>query len=90
LLKALGDDRYEAMVSPGGKLKPGRRVHVAPGFDVEIEEVPASTWQRASTPPLNAVLDPTPTATGEPLRPWQQALADYVPILRRQRAAAVR
>jgi S-adenosylmethionine:tRNA ribosyltransferase-isomerase len=37
LLKGLGDDRYEAMVSPGGKLKPGRVVHVAPGFDVEIE-----------------------------------------------------
>jgi S-adenosylmethionine:tRNA ribosyltransferase-isomerase len=39
LLKGLGDDRYEAMVSPGGKLKPGRVVHVAPGFDVCIEEV---------------------------------------------------
>jgi S-adenosylmethionine:tRNA ribosyltransferase-isomerase len=39
LLKALGDDRYEAMVSPGGKLKPGRVVHIAPGFDVEIERV---------------------------------------------------
>ena len=26
LLKSLGDGRYEAMVSPGGKLKPGRRV----------------------------------------------------------------
>ncbi len=39
LLKGLGDDRYEAMVSPGGKLKPGRVVHVAPGFDVYIEEV---------------------------------------------------
>jgi S-adenosylmethionine:tRNA ribosyltransferase-isomerase len=39
LLKALGDSRYEAMVSPGGKLKPGRVVHVARGFDVEIEEI---------------------------------------------------
>jgi S-adenosylmethionine:tRNA ribosyltransferase-isomerase len=27
------------MVSPGGKLKPGRVVHVAPGFSVEILEV---------------------------------------------------
>jgi len=36
LLKPLGGDRYEAMVSPGGKLKPGRTVHVAPGFDVEV------------------------------------------------------
>src|SRR3982751_2701574 len=39
LLKPLGDGRYEAMVSPGGKLKPGRRVHVGPGFEVEIERV---------------------------------------------------
>lgn len=39
LLKAVGDSRYEAMVSPGGKLKPGRVVHVAPGFDVEIETI---------------------------------------------------
>lgn len=39
LLKPLGDHRYEAMVSPGGKLKPGRTVSIAPGFDVEILEV---------------------------------------------------
>jgi S-adenosylmethionine:tRNA ribosyltransferase-isomerase len=39
LLKSLGDGRYEAMVSPGGKLKPGRRVEIAPGFTVEILEV---------------------------------------------------
>ena len=28
LLKPLGEGTYEAMVHPGGKLKPGRRVHV--------------------------------------------------------------
>jgi S-adenosylmethionine:tRNA ribosyltransferase-isomerase len=39
LLKPLGDNRYEAMVSPGGKLKPGRRVDIAPGFVAEILEV---------------------------------------------------
>ena len=39
LLKPLGDGRYEAMVSPGGKLKPGRLVTIAPGFTVEILEV---------------------------------------------------
>jgi S-adenosylmethionine:tRNA ribosyltransferase-isomerase len=38
LIKPLGDSRYEAMVSPGGKLRPGRVVHVAAGFDVEIEQ----------------------------------------------------
>jgi len=39
LLKPLGDGRYEAMVSPGGKLKPGRVVSIAPNFDVEILEI---------------------------------------------------
>jgi S-adenosylmethionine:tRNA ribosyltransferase-isomerase len=31
-----GDDVWEAMVSPGGKLRPGRVVHIAEGFDAEI------------------------------------------------------
>ena len=39
LLKPIGDGAYEAMVSPGGKLKPGRRVDIAPGFSAEILEV---------------------------------------------------
>lgn len=55
------------------------------GIAVPIEEVPAATWPRASTPPLWGVLAPT-----RPLRSWQAALADYVPILLRQRAAAAR
>jgi S-adenosylmethionine:tRNA ribosyltransferase-isomerase len=37
LLRQLDEYRFEAMVSPGGKLHPGRIVHVAPGLDVEIE-----------------------------------------------------
>jgi S-adenosylmethionine:tRNA ribosyltransferase-isomerase len=39
LLKSLGDGRYEAMVSPGGKLKPGRIVNIAPDFSAEILEI---------------------------------------------------
>ncbi|HJU67529.1 MAG TPA: tRNA preQ1(34) S-adenosylmethionine ribosyltransferase-isomerase QueA [Gemmatimonadaceae bacterium] len=39
LLREIGDGKWEAMVSPGGKLRPGRTVSVAPGFDVEILEV---------------------------------------------------
>jgi S-adenosylmethionine:tRNA-ribosyltransferase-isomerase (queuine synthetase) len=39
LLRPLeGDTVWEAMVQPGSKVRPGRRVHVAPGFDVEILE----------------------------------------------------
>ena len=38
LLKPLGDGRYEAMVHPGGKLKPGRHVHISPDLEAEILE----------------------------------------------------
>jgi S-adenosylmethionine:tRNA ribosyltransferase-isomerase len=51
LLKPLGDDRWEAMVHPGGKLKPGRIVHVAPGFDATILE---STERRTRVVELTA------------------------------------
>lgn len=36
LLKPLTDDTWEAMVSPGGKLKPGRRLDIAEDLRVEI------------------------------------------------------
>lgn len=58
------------------------------GVGVAIEDVPAASWERASTPPAWGVLEPTPLPSGEPLRPWPQALADYLPALRRQRAMA--
>lgn len=57
-------------------------------LDVPIVDVPASTWSRASTPPAWGVLEPTPLPGGEPLRPWQLAMADYLPTLLRQRDAA--
>jgi dTDP-4-dehydrorhamnose reductase len=60
------------------------------GVEVVIDEVPASTWPRASTPPAWAVLDSTPSPSGDPLRPWQEALADYLPALLRQRTGAAR
>ena len=39
LLRSLEGDTWEAMVQPGAKLKPGRRVHIAAGFEVEILDV---------------------------------------------------
>jgi S-adenosylmethionine:tRNA ribosyltransferase-isomerase len=51
LLTPLGDGRYEAMVSPGGKLKPGRVVEIAPGFSAEIISV---TERRTRVVQLNA------------------------------------
>ena len=52
-------------------------------IDVEVVDVPASTWQRASNPPLWAVLAPTPMPSGIPMRDWHDAFADAVPALRR-------
>lgn len=60
----------------------------AAGLAVKVEDVPASAWPRPSTAPRWAVLDPTPLPGGEPLRPWQAALADYLPALLRSRVAA--
>jgi dTDP-4-dehydrorhamnose reductase len=52
-------------------------------IDVRTEEVPGSTWPRASTPPPWAVLAPTPLPFGEPIRAWADGMADYLPTLRR-------
>jgi dTDP-4-dehydrorhamnose reductase len=67
-----------------------RRVLAALGVDVPIVEVLLSSWTRPSSPPAWAVLEPTPPPSGEPLRPWQDAFADYVPVLVRDRAIAAR
>jgi len=58
------------------------------GVRAAVEPVPASTWARASDPPRWGVLAATPLPGGEPMRSWQAAMADYAPILRRDRAAA--
>ncbi len=50
---------------------------------VTVEHVPGSTWERASVPPRWGVLEATPLPSGEPLRPWPDAMADYAPALER-------
>jgi dTDP-4-dehydrorhamnose reductase len=60
-----------------------REVLRVAGVDVPIEEIPASAWSRSSSPPRWAVLEPTPLPSGEPLRPWRDALADEAAALRR-------
>ena len=56
-------------------------------LDVEIVNVPMSTWQRDSTPPRWGVLEPTPLPSGEPLSARPDAMADYAPLLLRETAA---
>jgi dTDP-4-dehydrorhamnose reductase len=64
-----------------------REVLRATGIGADVVEVPVSTWQRASTPPPWAVLEPTPLPSGEPMRHWLEAFADAAPgLLRALRA----
>jgi S-adenosylmethionine:tRNA ribosyltransferase-isomerase len=53
LLKPMGDGIWEAMVSPGGKLRPGRTVEIAPDLSVEILEI---TERRTRRVRLHTVL----------------------------------
>jgi dTDP-4-dehydrorhamnose reductase len=48
-----------------------------------IQPVPAATWERASSPPPWGVLAPTALPSGEPIREWSAAMAEYAPLLRR-------
>ncbi len=54
--------------------------------DVVVDGVPASMWSRASTPPRWGVLAATPLPSGEPMRQWTAAMADYAPTLVRSRS----
>ena len=80
------------IVNAGSASRAGwaRHVLAAVGVDVPIVEVPLASWTRPSAPPAWAVLAPTLPPSGEHLRSWQAAFADYVPILVRDRAAAAR
>jgi dTDP-4-dehydrorhamnose reductase len=60
------------------------------GFEVDIQDVPSSTWERPSRPPRWGVLEPTRLPSGEPLRVWPDAMADYAPTLLRARRGGVR
>lgn len=51
--------------------------------EVDVIDVPLSTWPRPSTPPRWGILAPTPLPSGEPLRSWPDAMADYEPALLR-------
>jgi len=60
-----------------------REVLRAARIQVPVVDVPASTWERVSTPPLWGVLEPTLMPSGVPMRAWREAFADAVPALLR-------
>jgi dTDP-4-dehydrorhamnose reductase len=66
-----------------------RYVVARAGLEVQIVDIPMSSWKRPSTPPRWGVLAPTPLPSGEPLRVWPDAMADYAPaLLRTMRATS--
>jgi dTDP-4-dehydrorhamnose reductase len=52
-------------------------------LEVDLVEVPSSTWDRPSRPPRWGILATTPLPSGEPMRSWPDAMADYAPRLLR-------
>jgi dTDP-4-dehydrorhamnose reductase len=52
-------------------------------LDVDVENVPLDSWPRPSRPPRWGVLAATPLPSGEPMRVWPDAMADYAPSLLR-------
>jgi dTDP-4-dehydrorhamnose reductase len=66
-----------------------RDVLARAGVAVDVVDVSMAAWSRPSRPPRWGVLAPTPLPSGEPLRPWPAAMADYAPtMLRAARARA--
>lgn len=51
---------------------------------VQVVDVPSTAWERPSRPPRWGVLAATALPSGESLRPWRDAMADYAPALLRE------
>jgi dTDP-4-dehydrorhamnose reductase len=64
-----------------------RYVVARAGLDVEVENISMTAWERPSTPPRWGVLAQTPLPSGEPLRVWPDAMADYAPAMLREARA---
>jgi dTDP-4-dehydrorhamnose reductase len=95
IVELLADGTYAGLhhVVNGGVVSRAawaRAILAAVGVDVPVTDVPLASWPRPSAVPARAVLAPTPLPSGEPLRPWEAAFADYLPLLLRGRATAVR
>ena len=84
---AVGGTLHYADVGAVSRATWAREILRLAGISVSIEEVLASTWIRASSPPRWGVLEPSLLPSGEPMRPWTEALADHVPRLRRSTAS---
>lgn len=80
-----GQPRVHHLVNGGraSRAEWAREVLRATGIEADLVEVPLASWERASTPPPWAVLEPTPLPSGEPMRDWREAFAHAVPALRR-------
>jgi len=95
IVELLGGGAYAGfhhVVNGGAVSRAGwaRTVLGAARLDVPVAEIPLAAWARPSAVPAWAVLAPTPLPSGEPLRPWEAALADYLPFLLRGHAPVAR
>lgn len=79
-IEGRGFDGIHHMVNSGtaSRAELARETLRLAGLTVPTQDVPMSTWTRASTPPARAILTPTPLPGGRLLREWQAALAEYL------------
>jgi S-adenosylmethionine:tRNA ribosyltransferase-isomerase len=70
LLREVAPATFEALVQPGGKLKPGRRVTVAPDFSVEILEVTERRTRLVRLHTSGAVMEAVERHGHVPLPPY--------------------
>jgi dTDP-4-dehydrorhamnose reductase len=94
IVELLADDRvagtHHLVAQPvASRAEWARDVLARAGVAVDVVDVSMAAWSRPSRPPRWGVLAPTPLPSGEPLRPWPAAMADYAPtLLRAARARA--
>jgi S-adenosylmethionine:tRNA ribosyltransferase-isomerase len=84
LLRDIGDGRWEAMVHPGGKLHPGRRVIVAPDLVITIEAVTDRRTRLVSLQTPLAVPDALDRYGHVPLPPYIARADDAGDVTRYQ------
>jgi S-adenosylmethionine:tRNA ribosyltransferase-isomerase len=94
LLRGLGEGLFEAMVSPGGKLRPGRTVHIAPAFTARIVSLGAGGTRvvhLSADTPIDEAIDryghvPLPPYLGRPASPADAER--YQTVYARERGSA--
>jgi S-adenosylmethionine:tRNA ribosyltransferase-isomerase len=85
LVRRRGQDRWDALVRPGRRLRPGARVAIAPGFEAELEQDPDAS---SSAPTRLVRLHSAPQSADQAIE--QHGHVPLPPYIRREAREADR